>query len=330
MIRTPDAILNAADNIASQAAALTTNAAMLATDMRDTFDAFATPVTPPPVVTAPPIIVTPPPVVVTPPPNTTPPGVTILFREDFERHPIGREISATPDLQHGIGFVSQSYVDASGVVSHSGSRAARFRMGESSAAGNHNSELRIGGLPNLPELFTQFYLYLPDGTDATGTRYAVKGLQNDKWWRVWSGGDAGYSRVPGCEQGMSMWGKRLAPEYMFKPKTGAQWGMGQGDPDDYTYARDVLTDEFLGRWVRVRYHNKVATAANNDGVIRVWFDDQLLLDKRSLHCYPGADTAAVNRFTNAYLFGYANNGYPAGQVAYVDDLVFSIGGFASA
>ena len=244
---------------------------------------------------------------------------TTLFADGFES-------GALSFTQSGIAWISNAWVDVTTVIAHAGGRAARFRQGEST----NFAELRFGGLPNLPEAFIQFYLYLPSGTESpsVGPKVLVLGGRNDKFFRLWGNTDSDYGVLPGDKVGASLWGDGqdggLGIEYMYAPPTGAQWGMGEGPTPMRTL---FVTDANRGRWVRMRIHAKVASAANNDGVVQIWADDILILSNTALHSYPGA--GAPNTFTTGYLLGWANNGFQAGQYTYIDDVVISRGGFTA-
>jgi hypothetical protein len=249
----------------------------------------------------------------------TPPGVTILFHDSFETGTLGF-------IQNGISWIGNAWVDVSGAIAHSGSRAARFRQGESLSW----SELRFGGLPNLTEAFIQFYLYYPSGQESpyVGPRVVVRGTNNDKFFRLWGTADSMYSSDPGNKVGASIWGDgtgvdgTLGIEYEYSPPSPPQWGMGQG-PDPLPQA-PFVNDSRRGRWIQVRIRCKAATSANNDGVIQIWADGQLLLSATTLQNYP---YGGPNTYTNGYLLGYANNGFAPGQYTYIDDVTISVGGF---
>jgi hypothetical protein len=247
---------------------------------------------------------------------------TIVFRDGFE----GGTLSYA---QNGVRWSGTSWVDVSTSIAHSGSHAARFRQGESTNWG----ELRFDGLPNLSEAYIQFWIYFPSGTESpsVGSKVQVLGGKNDKFFRLWGNKDADYGALPGDKVGASTWGDgsgqdgKLGVEYQYTPPTGAQWGMGEGDVPQGRVS--FINDANRGRWVRIRIHAKVASAANNDGVVQIWTDDKLILSRTTLHSYPGA--GAPNTFTTGYLLGAANNGFVPGQYTYIDDVVFSSGGFTT-
>lgn len=220
-----------------------------------------------------------------------------------------------------MSWIGNTYVDVSSAIARSGSRAARFNQG----ASKEMSELRFGGVPNISEAYIQYYLYMPSGNESSnvGPKVRVLGGANDKFFRLW-GGD--YNAAPGNKVGASLWGNGtngdLGLEYEYTPNGGAQWGMGQG-PDGLM--APFVNDNNRGRWLQIRIRAKTASAANNDGILQIWVDGTLLLSTTKMANYPGASGAKT--FTEGYILGWANNGFAAGQVMYVDDFTISTGGF---
>jgi hypothetical protein len=264
--------------------------------------------------------------------------VTVAFQDDFE----SGDFSHT---QNGVSWSSVVYLDVTTNVSHSGTHAARFREGESVQPGGGNwSELRFDGLANLPEVFMQYYLYLPSGSESpsVGPKAKILGTLNDKFFRLWGGGDVGYTFGAGNttnpfsnKVGASTWGVgsgagagldgSLGIEYSYSA-AGTQWGMGQG-PGRTATPVPFINDANRGRWVQIRVRAKNATAANNDGVVQIWVDGTLVQDDHALingDIYGGTGPTG---YTTGYLLGWANNGWPAGQYVYLDDFVITTGSF---
>jgi hypothetical protein len=251
--------------------------------------------------------------------TTSSTSVNVLFRDGFES-------GGFSTTQGGVRWTSMSWVDVSTAIAGSGSRSARLRQGESTNWG----EMRFGGLPQLPEVFIEYKLYQPSGAEQTFVGPRVRVMvdnQNDKFFRLWSG-----AYDPGdIKFGASTWGTAgvgyLGTEFR-RNSAGAFWAMGQGGAEYKQEPKYPVIGEtsLLGRWVTVRIRAKVASAANNDGVIQIWIDGKLASDKRNLPAYPPSGLG--NYFESGYLMGWANSGYQAGQVMYIDDVVISTGGFA--
>jgi uncharacterized protein YjdB len=277
-------------------------------------------------------VVPPPP----PPPVTGGGGVTEVFRDDFES-------GGFSHAQNGVWWSSVVWLDVATSIAHGGTHAARFKEG----ASTNWSELRFDGLANLPEVYLQYYLYLPSGNESpsVGPKAKILGTWNDKFFRLWGGGAEGYNfgntyvdshgvaQPYGNKVGASTWGDGsgtdgdLGAEYMYSAAGATnQWNMGQG-PGSITYFK-LIADANRGRWLQVRIHVKEATTANNDGVIQIWIDGALVIDRRALvngNIYGGANPPVG--YTTGYLLGAATNNWPAGQYVYLDDFVITTGGF---
>lgn len=270
-------------------------------------------------------------------------GVTTVFADNFE----SGDFSHT---QNGVSWTSTVYVDNSSSISHGGTKCARFREGDS---GNW-SELRFGGLANLPEIYVQYYLYMPDGTEGIGPKAKIIGTLNDKAARFWGGGDEGYdfgntyvdshgvAQPYGNKVGGSTWGDGSAvngyigAEFEYSDPTGGatgQWNMGEtyGDGVNNTGSPthvQFIDDANRGRWLQIRWHIKQASPANNDGVIEYFLDGATVFSYT--HLQNGNIYAGTNSpfgFTTGYILGAANNGWPTGQYVYLDDFSIKTGGF---
>lgn len=249
---------------------------------------------------------------------SAPPPVSsgALFSDSFERASIGY-------AQNGVSYDAAN-VDISSAVSRTGTRSARFMAGLTKD--RDWSELRFNGLANLPDVFLQYYVWQPAG-------FPIPQPGNNKFFRLWSGDyDASKIRV-----GASTWGGRIGIEYdkNFSPQNapGGTTPMGltgenyDGTTEPINYAPFLGVASYQNRWVRVRIHAKVASAANNDGVVQIWLDDALVLNRVKMPIY--AVNGIGNYFTAGYLFGWANGKWPSGYVLYVDDFTISATGFAN-
>jgi hypothetical protein len=245
------------------------------------------------------------------------PPVTIdrlLFADGFES---GGYLTK----QNGVYWQSTPWTQVvDGHARAGGTRSARLNQGNSKNWG----ELRFDGLPQLPEVFVQYYLYQPSGLESpsVGPRVlvAVNG-ENDKFIRLWS---ASYTKFT-IKYGASTWGTggvgAIGSEF------GTDGVMGEGGTP-YRQANKfpfIGQSEYLGRWVKVQVRAKVATAANNDGILQIWIDGVLATNKKHLPTYP--TNGASNFFEAGYLMGWANSGFQVGQYMYIDDLTISTGGF---
>lgn len=261
-------------------------------------------------------------------PTSPPPpsgNTSIIFSDDFESGTFGK-------IVNGTRWSSTPWADVSKSIARSGSNSARLRQGDSEWWG----EMRFEPLPNLPEVFLEFYLYQPSGSESPSVGPRVKVLldgKNDKFFRLW-GGDVANAPI---SYGASTWGVggygALGTEFRFNDGS-SMWGMGEGggfqnggvageNPNRFPF---IGVPSYLGKWVRVRIHCKVASPANNDGVIQIWLDDQQIYNRTNLASY--SITGVSNYFSGGYLMGWSNTGFQPGQYMYIDDVTVSTGGFA--
>ena len=252
--------------------------------------------------------------------SPAPLGGTMVFFDGFESGDLDR-------VQNNVSWTSHPWVDASPAIARSGTYSARFKQG----ASTNFAELRFGRLPSLPEVFLQFDLYQPSGREASFVGPAVSVPvpdKNDKFFRLWGGS---YTNAT-VGYGASTWGigsvGHLGTEFNRSDGTRLV-GMGEGGAQYNKSNRFPLmgAPEYAGRWVRVRIRSKVASAANNDGVMQIWLDNTMIYDRRDLASY--AVGGVGNAFTEGYLLGWANSGFPPGQIVYIDNVAISTGGFVS-
>ena len=247
-----------------------------------------------------------------------PAGVSILFSDSFES---GNLLAS----QNGVRWTSSAYVDVSSNIAQSGSRSARFRQGAPLGDGNW-AELRFGGLARLNEVYVQYYLYMPNGAESPSVGPKVTVLNpggNDKFFRMWADD---YNAAP--KFGASTWAQAgntgaIGSEYTYVQPDGTAWGMGQG-PTPKPLVPFII-DANKGRWVQIRIRVKVSGSDNRSGVIQVWANGNLVVNDTNLSVYPRGGVG--NYLANGYILGWANSGFQANQVMYVDNVTFSTGGF---
>jgi hypothetical protein len=261
--------------------------------------------------------------------------VTVVFQDNFESGDFSH-------AQNGVHWSSVVSLDVTSAISHGGTHAARYREGDS----GDWAELRFDGLANLPEVYMQYYLYLPSGNESpsVGPKARIIGGLNDKFFRLWGGGDDGYNfgvgnllNPFGNKIGASTWGDgsgvngSLGGEFEFS-STGVQTAMGEifGDNDAGNVQHaSFFTDANRGRWVQIRIRAKNASAANNDGVLQMWIDGNLVISWTTLHNGNIYGVGGPTGYTTGYILGWANNGWPAGQYVYLDDFTITTGGFGA-
>lgn len=257
-----------------------------------------------------------------PPPSSPPTSSEVVFADGFESGDFRFR-------QNGVFWSAPQSVGVTSAIAHTGRYSAVFDQSDGW------SELRFDGLPRMPEVYMQFWLYMPSGDErpSLGPRISPLGTMNDKFFRLWGNSDDDYSldgTGNGNKVGASTYGDgggvngTLAIEYTYSQNANSQWGMGRGNPP--TQAVSFINDANRGRWIKIGIHAKHATAANNDGVVEIFLDGKLLTGYRDLQNYPfGAQ--ARHTFTTGYILGWLNNGGRPGQKVYVDDVTFSAFGF---
>jgi hypothetical protein len=240
----------------------------------------------------------------------------LLFSDGFE----------TGDYQtrqNGVYWASTPWTQViTGHARTGGNKSARINQGNSKNWG----ELRFAGLPQLPEVFVQYYIYQPSGLELPYLGPSVLVLvdgKNDKFIRLWSGKYNNFT----IKYGASTWG--LNGVGAIGSEFGTNGVMGEGGTPFRQLNKFpfIGKTEYLGRWVKVQVRAKVATVANNDGILQIWIDGVLATNKKHLPTYPS--NGAFNYFEAGYLMGWANSGFQEGQYIYIDDLTISTGGFPS-
>jgi hypothetical protein len=74
-----------------------------------------------------------------------------------------------------------------------------------------------------------------------------------------------------------------------------------------------------GRWHNYVIHLKMATSANNNGVVQVWKNGAQVLDITNLANY----TPGYNFFERGYIFGASNSGFTKDTELRLDDVTFA-------
>lgn len=248
-----------------------------------------------------------------------PPGVQIVYRTNFA--------SGTLDeTQNGFAFTGARAVSIVKDISLPGSEySARFDV-------DSDAQLDFGGL-NLTEVYIQWKVWYPDGKDPRlGPKFQPTGTRNDKLIRLWGTSAADYE-VSGVgnsnKVGASTWGTSVGIEYRWGDGRSEQWDIGRcgGGNVGCLDSFPLITDAIRGRWVKIGFHAKMASSANNDGVAEIYVDGKLLTTgSRALSNFPFGPRAR-RVFTNGYLYGALGNAPQPGARLYVGEFTVSTGGF---
>ncbi len=80
-------------------------------------------------------------------------------------------------------------------------------------------------------------------------------------------------------------------------------------------------DADRGRWVKVEFHAKAASAAGvPDGALQIYKDGQSVFDRRDIDSF---QQLGQNIWKTGYLLGWADSGFLQTTFAYISDVTFS-------
>ena len=230
--------------------------------------------------------------------------------------------------ENGFVWYSSGRTSVSSDISHTGSHSLKFAFEGKAYDLDASAEQRFDLGAAYPDVWIQFYIYYPDGSEGIGPRYILRSEGNNKFLRLWGSSpnrrDKGLATV---EVGASTW--TISNQYAKLGSEYASWfngvsvkHMGQYNTPSYEF----VTSSTIGTWIKVKYHAKVASPANNDGVIQIWVNDVLKTDLHTLETYPG--NGYLNGYTAGYLLGWANTGFDENTNIYIDDVEISAEAFA--
>ncbi|KKK51692.1 hypothetical protein LCGC14_3112400 [marine sediment metagenome] len=251
------------------------------------------------------------------------PGGTLLFDDDFD----------SGDLTHAHG--SYNWGSSRGEegarpavsddISHTGRYSLKFTFfGNASLSDDAWSEQRFNLGDQLTEIYLQWYQYFPDGTEGLGAKFEHRnatGPDNNKFLRLW---DNDYNNYK-LKLGFSTHNNKISPPTNAKIITEFghnRKGVGTNGANQW---KSAIVDANRGRWIQFRVHVKVATSADNDGVIEMWADGVKQIENTDLAMYP--DGGVGNYLGRGYFMGWANSGFTNTTYSYIDEVVISSGGF---
>jgi len=193
------------------------------------------------------------------------------------------------------GFTWSTTSSRVSVVTFDSLNCLRFRFGPDAAGADSSAQQNFTMGRNLSELWLEYSIWVP-------TNYAHRndtGPDNNKFFRLWgdeynSRNKVGLSSVP------------ASPSQLIFEANRPEWGtVGVG------VISGVATPAYgnvTGEWVRVRMHHKMVTAAQNDGVIELWFNNTKVIDTTNL---PISYVSGQAYWNTGYFFGWANSGFLA-------------------
>lgn len=195
-----------------------------------------------------------------------------------------------------------------------GTHSLRFVFGPNDDTSDAWSEARFFVGQPLTEIWLEWYIYYPSGTEGLGSAtYAhrsVGGPTNNKFLRLWggtysSGNKHGMSGRPGLNSITRLFGewKPNGTDMSFHPNLG-------------TPSAELIGASDLGQWHRFRWHSAMATSGSaEDGVMELWWDDSKVGSSMRLDIF---DTN--QNFVDAgYLLGWANSGFSSLTYIWIDD-----------
>jgi hypothetical protein len=247
----------------------------------------------------------------------------------------GFESGNSSHTQSNAHWYGSTRTDVTNAISHSGKYSLRFTYpGNPDPAKDSWAEQRFDLGAFYPEVYIQFYIYYPDGREGVGPQYIRRknatGALNDKFLRLFGAADrTGAKEYITVAGGASTWsnsnldGARIGLENSCTYNGAKVDGMGKNGNGDFPFIADssASPNDNRGRWIKIKYHRKVASPANNDGVEQLWIDDVLTESVTNLCGYPG--DGYTNAWSSGYLLGWSNTGFDKDTYIYIDDVVFS-------
>lgn len=240
-------------------------------------------------------------------------NAAVLFQDDLESGNLDKR-------SNGFGWSGSRGMkgeapNVSSDISHSGNKSLKFTfLGKPSGEDSWSEQLFDFG-KNLSEVYINFYVYYPDGTEGLGAKYVHRddaGPDNNKFFRIWDEHytqfniKAGFSTLP---SGSS--------SYIF-PEKGTNGG-GTGN-FSMPYNNIKIDNSRLGRWMEVRMHIKTDDGSRN-GILELYLDGQPAIEVRNVNLHP--KDASKNYFKHAYFFGWSGSGFSKTTHVYMDDLIVS-------
>ncbi len=249
----------------------------------------------------------------------------VIFTDDFESGSLNH-------TENGIKWASGASTSIVSNFGNSGTHSLKFHYTGGAAGSEAWAEQRFDLGKPYSELYLEWSAYYPTGSDGHGVKFVHRqqAPNNNKLLRLWRGdktdGNDGYSQyfsksglstsangiISGDEQIYGEYGDTLSG-------VGTNGSTGNG-PSGGVF-NTFLTDAQRGRWLAIKIHIKVASAANNDGVIEIWRDGVLLFSATNLITYPTDKTGLGYDF--GYLMGFANAGFDQDTDMYIDDFRIS-------
>ncbi|WP_157677789.1 heparin lyase I family protein [Marinobacter sp. es.042] len=226
----------------------------------------------------------------------------IIFEDDFTGFDFSKSMS-------GAGWDSQrsvNVVDAPSVVN---AGVAQFLFeGSSDASGDAFSELRFDLGKLYPEVWLQYYLFIP----ANYFHRDAPGPDNNKILRVWG---TSYDDVE--KVGLSVWAGSSGDSRLI-----VDWnrgGDGIGPKGEGVGSFIGASDR--GKWMKIRVHLVAAKSSASPGSIRVWKNNNLIINE--LQTVNNFYSGEAHAYRYGYLMGWSNSGFDEATRINIDGVVFA-------
>lgn len=242
-----------------------------------------------------------------------PTGVQPFFSDDFSGGVIHNA--------NGFTWGGNAQGKLSTDIAYVGTHSMKFSFGPQEPGGGSHwwSEQRFTMGRNLKEIWVEFYLYYPDGTEGFSAPYFHKQAapSNNKFFRLWGGTHSteDYGRFNKVGMSTQNYGStQIGFEY-----TREIWGSGIGFGGQLIPWAHQVTD-YLGRWLQIRMHYKhVSAPFAKDAVWQLWVDGVLKINNQNMDQKWDPD---IQHWSVGYIMGYDNSGFDQTTHIYLDAFKF--------
>mgnify|MGYP000315487150 CR=1 FL=1 len=226
----------------------------------------------------------------------------VIFQDDFSSGGFDR-------TNGGAQWVSKVNVEVASTPSLVAANSAKFTFnGSSDLSEDAFAELRFDLGALYKELWIQFNLYVPENyyhRDSPST-------DNNKVLRLWPNEYTDNEKI-----GLSAWKGSNGGSSMIADWSAQGRGIG---PKGETYS-SFITPSDRGSWVKLKVHVIAASSSSTPGSIRVWKNDELVVDNYQVmdSFYSGEPHA----YRYGYLLGWSNSGFNETTSMYIDGIIFA-------
>jgi hypothetical protein len=259
------------------------------------------------------------------------------FADDFES---GKLAASNSSFRWRAGT---NNVTVSPDISRSGTHSLKFLYRGKPRCRDSTAQQSFQFTSPQTELWLEYYIYLLDGSEGLGTKYTHRIPTK----RIREGGGCSSETVPTTNNKLLvLWDEKYNQNHIqfgFELRAMNDTRSNRGLPGDsylkalwdahwdesgnqLGFVKPIVTDAAAvgvvkrGRWTRLRFHVKLATDPSvEDGVIRIWIDDRLVLQRRHR---AAAQRNYNNYLRHGYLMGWANSGFDTDTPIYIDDFRF--------